>query len=86
MDKKVLLPTMKAVNGIENGKNLLLLHALWYIRVSDIIPVLELKAGFFLDISKKTQGQKNSSRKKLKHIFEKLKQIIQKLNNLPTKN
>ena len=43
-------------------------------------------AGFFLDISKKTQGQKNSSRKKLKQIFKKLKQIIPKLNNLPTKN
>ena len=27
--------------------------------------------GFFLDISKKTQGQKNSSRKKLKQIFQK---------------
>ena len=47
----------------------------------------------FLDISKKSQGQKNSTRKKLKQIFEKLKQIfeklkqiIQKLNNLPIKN
>ena len=39
-----------------------------------------LNSGFFLDISKKTQGQKNSSRKKLKQIFKKLKQIIQKLN------
>ena len=45
-----------------------------------------INQAFFLDISKKTQGQKNSSRKKLKQIFEKLKQIIQKLNNLPTKN
>ena len=35
----------------------------------------------FFDISKKTQAKKN-----LKQIFEKLKQIIQKLNNLPTKN
>ena len=38
----------------------------------------------FLDISKKTQGQKTQAEKKLKQIFEKLKQIIQKLNNLPT--
>ena len=35
-----------------------------------------LISGFFLDISKK----------KLKQIFEKLQQIIQKFNNLPTKN
>ena len=28
-------------------------------------------SGFFLDISKKTQGQKNSGRKKLKQIFQK---------------
>ena len=34
-----------------------------------------------MDISKKTQAEK-----KLKKVFEKLKQIIPKLNNLPTKN
>ena len=44
-------------------------------------------SSLFLDISKKTQGQKNSrQKKKLKQILEKPKQIIQKLNNLPTKN
>ena len=36
--------------------------------------------GFFLDISKKTQGQKNS-----RNFSKKLKQIIWKLNILPTK-
>ena len=40
--------------------------------------------GFFLDISKKLKPKKTQAEKNLKQIFEKLKQIIQKLNNLPT--
>ena len=40
----------------------------------------------FLDISKKTQGQKNSSRKKTQANFpKKLKQISRKLNISPTR-
>ena len=38
----------------------------------------------FLDISEKTQGQKTQAKNKLMQTFKKLKQIIQKLNNLPT--
>ena len=42
-------------------------------------PTTVIRQAFFLDISKKTQGQKNSSWKKLKQIFQKkLKQISKK--------
>ena len=48
--------------------------------------ICTIYSGFFWTFRKKTQGQKNSSPKKLQQIFEKLKQIIQNLNNLSTKN
>ena len=52
---------------------------------------VEVDIQAFLDTSKKTQCQKTQAEKtqaekKLKLILEKLKQIIQQLNNLPTKN
>ena len=39
---------------------------------------------FFWTFRKKLKAKKTQAEKKLKRIFEKLKQIIQKLNNLPT--
>ena len=41
---------------------------------------------FFGHFEKKSRQKKTQGEKKLKQIFEKLKLIIQKLNNLPTKN
>ena len=41
---------------------------------------------FFWTFRKKLKAKKTQAEKKLKQIFENLKQIIQKLYNLPTKN
>ena len=49
------------------------------MKKSDKLLFIHVRIQAFLDISKKTQGQKNSSK-----FLKKLKQIIQKLNNLPT--
>ena len=43
-------------------------------------------AGFFWTFRKKLKARKTQAEKKLKKVSEKLKQIIPKLNNLPTKN
>ena len=44
------------------------------ITKTDLVPAFQVRykiPGFFLDISKKTQGQKNSSRKKTQANFRK---------------